>query len=201
METFINALVSYFVIIDPVGMALIFAGLTAGRDRPYRRKMALKAVALSAAIVLLFGFFGARFLAELGIAIDSFRIAGGLLLFYTAFCMVTRPGRQEQDFQSRDSDDISVYPLTIPLIAGPGCLTLTILLFSHVRRSGGNLVWLAAAVAAVYALTLAAFLASGPVSRLFGRTGNSILKRLLGVLLAALSVQYIADGLKGLLDS
>jgi len=191
MEIYLHALTSYFVIIDPIGTAVIFHGLTGGAERAYVRRMALRSVLISTVIVLLFGFFGESLLTSLGISIASLRVAGGFLLFYTAFNMITRQGRKER--RSQLQTDISVYPLSIPLIAGPGCLTLTILLFSK----GGTLA-LAAAVLTIYLLTLAAFLGSGKIHRLIGETGDDILRRLLGVVLAALAVQFIADGIRQL---
>ncbi|HKL26668.1 MAG TPA: MarC family protein [Desulfuromonadales bacterium] len=191
MEIYLHALTSYFVIIDPIGTAVIFHGLTGGAERAYVRRMALRSVLISTAIVLLFGFFGESLLTSLGISIASLRVAGGFLLFYTAFNMITRQGRKER--RSQLQTDISVYPLSIPLIAGPGCLTLTILLFSQ----GGTL-QLTAAVLTIYLATLAAFLGSGKIHRLIGETGDDILRRLLGVVLAALAVQFIADGIRQL---
>jgi multiple antibiotic resistance protein len=199
MRTFFTALTSYFVIIDPIGVSMIFAALTTGKNNAYARKMALMATGLSLVIVFLFGFFGAWLLEELGIAIDAFKIAGGLLLFYTAFCMVIRP----DDYPSRGVDeakDIFVYPLTIPLIAGPGCLTLTILLFSKAKESVADLLSLSLSIFLIYSLTFIAFLLSSAISRIFGRVGGDVLKRILGVLLAALSIQYIASGIKGFLQ-
>ena len=191
MEIYLHALTSYFVIIDPIGTAVIFHGLTGGAERAYVRRMALRSVLISTVIVLLFGFFGESLLTSLGISIASLRVAGGFLLFYTAFNMITRQGRKER--RSQLQTDISVYPLSIPLIAGPGCLTLTILLFSQ----GGTL-QLTAAVLTIYLATLAAFLGSGKIHRLIGETGDDILRRLLGVVLAALAVQFIADGIRQL---
>ncbi len=122
LDIFLYALTSYFVIIDPIGTAVVFYGLTSGADQSYRYRMAIRAVVISTIIVLCFGFFGEHILTNLGISIASLRVAGGLLLFYTAFGMITR---QQVDTERTDLQvDISVYPLSIPLIAGPGCLTL-----------------------------------------------------------------------------
>lgn len=191
MEIYLHALTSYFVIIDPIGTAVIFHGLTGGAERAYVRRMALRSVLISTAIVLLFGFCGEALLTSLGISIASLRVAGGFLLFYTAFNMITQQGRKAR--KSQLQTDISVYPLSIPLIAGPGCLTLTILLFSQ-----GGTAALSAAVLTIYLVTLAAFLGSGQIHRLIGETGDDILRRLLGVVLAALAVQFMADGIRQL---
>lgn len=192
MDIYLHALTSYFVIIDPIGTAVIFHGLTGGAESSYVKSMAIRSVFISTIIVLLFGFFGAAFLTSLGISIASLRVAGGLLLFYTAFNMITRRGREPRPAQLRV--DISVYPLSIPLIAGPGCLTLTILLFSQ----PGSTFPLILAVATIYLLTLAAFRGSVQIHKLIGQTGDDILRRLLGVVLAALAVQFIADGVRQL---
>ena len=192
MESYLLALTSYFVIIDPIGTAVIFHGLAGDDDRTYNLTMAFRSVIISSLIVILFGFFGEALLTELGISIEALRVAGGLLLFYTAFNMITQK-RQEHE-KNQLKSDISVYPLSIPLIAGPGCLTLTILLFS--RASGNGLVPLISAVVTIYLFTLICFLGSGLISKIIGQTGDDILRRLLGVILAALAIQFIADGVR-----
>lgn len=197
VDVFLTAFVSYFVIIDPIGVAFVFSALTRGRGEKYRQAMAQRSVLLSTGIVFLFGFLGADLLERLGISIESFRIAGGLLLFYTAFTMVTTGKDKMRDQDGADPDDISVFPLSIPMIAGPGCLTLTILLFSKARGVEGAHVALIFAFVAVCALTFAGFIASEKMTRLVGKTGDDVLRRLFGVLLAALSIQFIMDGVKG----
>ena len=199
MENYLNGFLSYFVIVDPLGVALLFSALTAGRPKSWRIRMACRSVLISLCLVLFFGFFGAQLLTKLGIAIDSFRIAGGLLLFYTAFKMVIDPDSPPGDERSTMEEDISVFPLSIPMLAGPGCLTLTILLFADAQRFSAHLPSLLLAVASVYLLTLISLLACGQISRTIGKTGNAILKRLLGVLLASLSIQFIVDGLRGVI--
>lgn len=198
LDILLHALTSYFVIIDPIGTAVIFHALTTGGDRSYTLRMALRAVVISAIIVLLFGFFGEQVLTSLGINIASLRVAGGLLLFYTAFGMITR--KQKEKRQVDLQVDISVYPLSIPLIAGPGCLTLTILLFAG-RSQPGQTSALILAVMLSYLLTLGCMLASRHIRRLIGTTGDDILRRLLGVILAALAIQFIADGVRQLAGS
>jgi len=198
METFIKAFIAYFVIVDPVGTAMIFNGLTRGRDERYARRMARRSVFLSTVLVLLFGLWGMGLLRVLGIQMESFRIAGGLLIFYAAFGMITRPDSSGDPYQKGVFEDISVYPLTIPLIAGPGCLTLTILLFSNARDQGADFVPLILAILSIFILTFVSFLLSKTLARLVGQTVNSIFTRLLGVLLASLAIQFIADGIKGL---
>lgn len=192
-EIFLHALTSYFVIIDPIGSALIFHGLTAGGSRAYAVRMALRAVSISTVVILLFGFLGEGLLAKLGISIAALRVSGGLLLFLTAFQMVTRAKSQESGYSSEI--DISVYPMSIPLISGPGCLTLTILLFSR-SAAQSETAALFAAVLAINIITLVALLFAPRVTRIIGKTGDDILRRLLGVILAALSIQFVADGIR-----
>lgn len=192
IEIFLHALTSYFVIIDPIGTSLIFHGLTDGGSRRYTVVMAVRTVVISTLIVLTFGFFGETILTRLGISIESLRVAGGLLLFYTAFHMITKqnnPPEKEGDTY----EDISVYPMSIPLIAGPGCLTLTILLFSNSKSDVPSIM---AAVLLIYAMTFFSFILSTRIKNLIGKTGDDIIRRLLGVLLAALAIQFIADGIR-----
>lgn len=191
-DIFLHALTSFFVIIDPVGTAVIFHGLTADCDRDYARRMALRSVGISTAIVLVFAFFGEALLGKLGISIEALRVSGGLLLFITAFNMVTR-GETGRRWESGPEVDISVFPMSIPLLSGPGCLTVTILLFSQTPELPGR-VSLVSAVIAIYAATYVALISAHRIKRVIGRTGDDILRRLLGVILAALSIQFIADG-------
>jgi len=200
LENYLNGFLSYFVIVDPVGVALIFGSMTAGRSGVWRTRMAWRSVVISIGLVLFFGFFGASLLQKLGIAIESFRIAGGLLLFYTSFKMVTQPEQNEIANDKPIEEDISVFPLSIPLLSGPGCLTLTILLFADAHQDAALLPPLLLAVGSVYILTLICLLASANVTKVVGKTGNAILKRLLGVLLASLSIQFIVDGIRGFLS-
>lgn len=199
MESFVKAFIAYFVIVDPVGTSMIFSGLTGGRDRAFALRMARRSVFLSAALVLFFGFCGAGLLEVLGIQMESFRIAGGFLIFYAAFGMITRPDSSGHPYREGVFQDISVYPLTIPLLAGPGCLTLTVLLFSGARDAGAGFIPLILAILAIFLLTFLSFLFAGVLARLVGQTVNSVFNRLLGVILASLAIQFIADGIKGLL--
>ena len=199
MEIFLKAAVAYFVMIDPLGTALVFNALTDGHDNRYCWTMASRAVVLSTLVVLSFGFWGVSLLGVLGIQMDSFRIAGGLLIFYAAFGMITGPDKAQTTQEKEYFKDISVYPLTIPLIAGPGCLTLTILLFSNARDDATSILPLVLAIFAIFAMTYVSFLFSRFFARLVGRTVGSMFNRLLGVLLASLAIQFVADGIKGLM--
>jgi multiple antibiotic resistance protein len=200
VDSFFSAFLAYFVIVDPIGVSLIFAALTNGESAAYCRKMAFRSVALSTLLVLCFGFWGVALLSVLGIEMESFKIAGGLLIFYSAFGMITQPDTDKKKEKGDTYNDISVFPLSIPLIAGPGCLTLTILLFSDVREQSLSFLPLIGAVLSIYAITLICFLFAKPLIQLVGKTVNNVFKRLLGVLLASLAIQFIADGVKGLMS-
>jgi len=119
-DIFLHALTSYFVVIDPIGTALIFHGLTTGCERSYAKRMALRSTLIAAAIVLVSAFFGQALLTKLGISIEALRVSGGLLLFITAFNMVTK-GETGKKWESGEEVDISVFPMSIPLLSGPGC--------------------------------------------------------------------------------
>ncbi|MFC1779118.1 MarC family protein [Thermodesulfobacteriota bacterium] len=193
-DIFLHALTSYFVVIDPIGTALIFHGLTTGCERAYVKRMALRSTLIATAIVLVSAFFGQALLTKLGISIEALRVSGGLLLFITAFNMVTK-GETGKKWESGQEVDISVFPMSIPLLSGPGCLTVTILLFSQTPTVSGSLS-LVAAVLVIYLLTYLALSSANRVKDLIGRTGDNILRRLLGVILAALAIQFIADGVR-----
>jgi multiple antibiotic resistance protein len=198
-QVFLTALASYFVTVDPVGVGLMFHGLVGERDARYRRDLAVRAVLISVSVVLLFGFLGDGLLHRLGITMGAFRIAGGLLLLYTAFGMVTKCNPLLGSSAGAGPEDIAVFPLSFPLISGPGCLTLTILLFSKSRHAPEQLVSLILAVALIYGLLYLCLELSPLLHRMVGRTTNEVFKRLLGVVLAALAVQFIGDGVRELL--
>jgi len=192
-DIFVNALAAYFVIVDPIGAALIFYGFTSTYEKKHTIRIALRTIIISLTVVFLFGFYGEWILSKLGISIEAIKVSGGLLLFYTAYRMIVKKNITED--LSDTQDDISVYPMSIPLIAGPGCLTLTILLFSEAQQTE-EITSLVLAVIIIFSLTLIAFIFSNTLRIVFRKTGDDILKRLLGIILAALSVQYIADGIK-----
>ncbi len=194
LAVYLNALTALFIMIDPIGTALIFRSLTLDDDKRTRIKVAAKACFISAALLVLFGNYGEGLLAQLGISIHALRISGGLFLFYTAFNMVTR---EVKFTKIEGGGDVSVFPMSIPLLAGPGSLTLSILLFSSVSTAAAELSVLAA-VFSLCGITFIALILSRYVKLLIGRTGDEILRRFLGVLLAALAIQFIADGVAGL---
>tara|TARA_R110002072_G_scaffold172728_4_gene327053 strand:- start:26942 stop:27544 length:603 start_codon:yes stop_codon:yes gene_type:complete len=192
---FLHALTALFVIIDPIGTSLIFNALTAGQTGRERFLQALKASLISAVLLVLFGNYGAGLLSYLGISINALKISGGLLLFYTAFQMINT----RLKFRVKGKvEDISVYPMSIPLLAGPGSLTVSILLFSNVSTSADQLA-VFMAVILICSLTCLFMTGSVYVKRIVGKTGDEILRRFLGVLLAALAIQFIVDGVMALL--
>lgn len=193
---FLNALTALFVIIDPIGTSLIFNALTQGQELRSRFIQAFKASLISAVLLVLFGNYGAGLLSYLGISIDALKISGGLLLFYTAFQMINRELRFSM---TAKSEDISVYPMSIPLLAGPGSLTVSILLFSNVPKPTDQLA-VFMAVIVICCLTCLLMTASIYVKKVVGKTGDEILRRFLGVLLAALAIQFILDGLSSMLQ-
>lgn len=199
IQILITAVVSFFVIIDPVGTGLIFHALTPDKAAQERQRLAFRAVLISLGVVLCFGFLGKIVLTRLGISMEAFRIAGGLLLLYTAFNMVTQANAFDRKLADGESRDISVFPLSFPLIAGPGCLTLTILLFDGAKNHPGNLALLVVAVTVVLALTLACLLVAPTLARVVGKTANEIFNRLLGVVLASLAIQFIGTGIKAMM--
>lgn len=192
---FLHALTALFVIIDPIGTALIFNALTKGQSFHARFIQAFKASLISAALLILFGNYGASLLSYLGISINALKISGGLLLFYTAFQMINTEFKFKMEGKV---DDISVYPMSIPLLAGLGSLTVSILLFSNVSSSLDQLA-IFTAVLILAALTCLLMSYSIYIKKIVGKTGDEILRRFLGVLLAALAIQFILDGLSSIL--
>ncbi len=191
LSVYLHALTALFVIIDPIGAALIFNSLTGNSHKKHRNTMAIKTVLISGVTLILFGNYGETLFAHLGININSLRISGGLLLFYTAFNMITK----SMQIAATDSDeDISVFPMSIPMLAGPGTLTLSILLFSHSAELSASLA-VSAAIISILALTLVLMLLSKHLKKIIGKTGDEILKRFLGVILAALAIQFVYDGI------
>ncbi|MHB1302542.1 MAG: MarC family protein [Acidiphilium sp.] len=202
---FLYAVVALFVIIDPVGTAIIFAALTGQDDAAKRRAIARRASVISFVVLLVFGLAGEELLRLLGIGIPALQIAGGTLLFLSAKDMVTAKGElrgsDEERAAARDAhEDISVFPLAIPLIAGPGAMTTMVLL--HARGNGhpAAIAATALALAAMIAATLAAMLAARGLARLMGATGASVVGRVLGILVAALAAQFILEGLRTALN-
>ncbi|MDX3900705.1 MAG: NAAT family transporter [Sphingobium sp.] len=201
IELFISAFVTLFVVIDPPGCAPIYASLTTGASAIQRRAMAIRATGIAAAILFVFALWGKQLLGVLGIALDSFRIAGGIMLFMIAMDMVfekrtqRREDRAQKIADTPEVEDVSVFPMAMPMIAGPGSIATVMLLMSRADGMAERGVVLGA-VALTLALMLAALLASGPLMALLGKKIEAVITRLLGVLLAALAAQFVIDGLK-----
>ena len=199
----VNALTTLFVTIDPIGLLPIFLGLTGGMTRRQRAEVAGRACTIAALILVLFTVAGSAILAAFGITIAAFRVAGGLLLFAIAFEMVfdRRAERQseaaERAVTAEHVRSIAVFPLAIPLIAGPSTISATILLSGAIGPVRGEIA-VALICVAICAATFLVFLLSHRIERVLGETGRVVLSRLLGVLLAALSVQFVADGVRTL---
>jgi multiple antibiotic resistance protein len=204
VEFLISALVTLLVVVDPIGLVPTYLAITNGLPAKARRSVALRACLIAAAILAGSALVGDWLLRTLSITLPAFRIAGGLLLFSIASEMVfgVRIARQSKAAEEVIEDhvrNIAAFPLAIPLMAGPGAITATVLLAG---RSGGDplrLGLLLAVIAVVLAICLLVFTLSVRIGRLIGATGNIVMSRLLGVLLAALAVQFVIDGLKAAL--
>ena len=196
---FIPVFVSLFVIIDPVGLAPLFVALTQGMEPKARRSVALRACFVAVAILTLFGLAGEAVLNFLGISMPAFRIAGGILLFLTALDMLFERRTERREGQAEtQANDPSVFPLAIPLIAGPGSIATMILLTGQTSGSVLEIAVIHGIMALVIGCVLALFLLAVPLERALGRTGILVVTRVLGMLLAALSVQFVLDGLRDL---
>jgi MarC family membrane protein len=203
LEQPLKFLVVFFVVVEPVSLIPLFTSLTAGAATAYKRRMALKAVSVAAAILVLFSLGGAPFLALMGISLEAFRIFGGLLLFLLALEMVfaresgTRTSTGEAA-ESRRRADISVFPLAFPFIAGPGALATILLWFGPLQLPAqtGLFVAYLIAVMLVLVIALVLMLLADPLMRVIGVTGANVASRLLGVILGALAVQFVLDGLR-----
>jgi multiple antibiotic resistance protein len=200
-ELFLSAFVTLFLVIDPPGCAPIYAGLVSGATAQQARTMAIKATLIATVILFVFALFGEALLGALHIELDAFRIAGGIMLFFIAIDMVfeKRTERREQRAEkvraTPEVEDVSVFPMAMPMLAGPGSIATIMLLMSRSEGTEQTLVVLGALVA-VMVLSLLSLLAAKPLMRLLGKQSEAVITRLLGVLLAALAAQYVIDGLK-----
>jgi len=198
LATYIPVFVTLLVIIHPVALAPMYVALTQGMTTRQRRAIAIRACLVAAALLTLFGLAGEAVLGFLGISMPAFRIAGGILLFLTALDMLfERRTARRQGQADTEQDDPSVFPLAIPLIAGPGAITTMILLTGQ-DANPLNTFAVHGVMGFVLLCVLAMFLLAGPLERLLGATGINVVTRLLGMLLAALSVQFIIDGMRDL---
>ncbi|WP_205479722.1 MarC family protein [Sphingomonas arenae] len=201
IELFTSAFITLAVIIDPPGCAPIFAGLTKGTDAAHRRRMAIRSVLVAWCILVFFALLGEPLLRTLGISLSAFRLAGGIMLFMIALDMVFERRTERREERARDiegtpeADDISVFPMAIPMIAGPGSIASIMLLSARAQGTVEGIIVLSA-MTAVIVLTLIALLLAGPLMRLIGAKLEAMITRILGVILAALAVQFVLDGLE-----
>ncbi len=201
MEAGIVAFASFFALIDPIGNAVMFASLTAHDSAKHRRTMAIKGVFIASLLLLMFMFVGESLLTHLGISLAALRTAGGILLMILAIDMVfaihsggTSTTDEEED-EARQSDDISVFPLATPLIAGAGSISAVILLHANAQGDAMAEIAIVIALLLVMFITLVLLLIATQVQRVLGTTGLNVINRILGVILSALAVQFVFDGL------
>jgi multiple antibiotic resistance protein len=206
IDYLVSALVTLVVVVDPIGLVPTFLAVTHGLPQQARRRIAMRASIIAAAILAGTALLGDWLLRQLGITLPAFRIAGGLLLFAVASEMVfgvrtERQSKQAEEALEEHLRNVAAFPLAIPLMAGPGAITATLLLAGQASGKPISLAILIAVVVVVCALCLGVFLLANRVDRLLGITGNVVSSRLLGVLLAALAVQYVIDGVRVLLPT
>jgi len=200
IELFISSFITFFVVIDPPGCAPIYASLTSDAPPRDRRIMAIRAIVVAAVILLVFALFGEQMLGALGISLDSFRIAGGIMLFLIALEMVfekrteRREDRAQEIIEQPEIEDVSIFPMAMPMIAGPGSIAAVMLLTSQ-NDGIDNAMIILGALGSVLLLTLIGLLAAGPLMRILGNKVEAVITRVLGVLLGALAVQFVVDGL------
>ncbi|MDH5530042.1 MAG: MarC family protein [Paracoccaceae bacterium] len=194
---YLSAFVTLFVIIDPIALAPLFVALTQGMDEAHRRAVGLRACLIAIALMTLFGLLGDKILQVVGISMPAFRISGGVLLFLTALDMLFERRTRRREDQHPNTSDPSVFPLAMPLIAGPGAFTTMILLVNSQGAGLAHIVAVHAVMIVVVVCAFLFFLAAGFIERALGRTGILVITRLLGMLLAALSVQFVLDGIRG----
>jgi multiple antibiotic resistance protein len=200
IELFISAFATFFVVIDPPGCAPIFASLTAGAPAAHKRAMAIRSTLVASSILFAFALGGKPFLKALGVGLPAFKVAGGIMLFLIASEMVfeKRTARREtraEDVMAKEHEDISIFPMGIPMIAGPGSIASAMLLCSRVDNWADRGVVLVA-LATILVLTMVSLLAAGPIMRVLGNRLEAMITRVLGVILAALAAQFVIDGVK-----
>lgn len=197
LDAALTTFVTLFVVIDPIGLTPIFIALTAGMDARARRRIGLRGIAVAFFILALFGLGGDQLLQLVGISMPAFRISGGIMLFLIALDMLfeSRSARREKNADGHEPDP-SVFPLAVPLIAGPGAMATMILLSDQHSAGGAGQAMIYLMLLAVLGICMVLFLMGGLIERLLGRTGIRVVSRLLGVLLGALSVQFVIDGVR-----
>lgn len=199
LEFYITAFVTLFLVIDPLGLLPVFISMTQGLTKK-RRSIALRASVVALCILALFGLAGESLLEFIGIGMPAFRISGGILLFLTAVEMLfnKRSQRREEQSEEEPHDDPSVFPLATPLIAGPGSMATMILLAGETHQEFNTTLVVIAAMVSVLTIAFLLFLTASPAEKLLGKTGINVISRLMGMLLAALSVQFVLDGIRDL---
>src|SRR5437763_5022368 len=201
IELFSSALLTFLVIIDPPGCAPIFASLTRGTPAAHRRAMAIRSSLIAWAILMFFALLGRPLLHMLGISLASFRIAGGIMLFMIALDMVFERRTQRRESRAHsientpEAEDISVFPMAMPMIAGPGSIASAMLWVSR-AETPVHVAIVLAAISTVMIVTLLTLLAAGPLMRLIGEKIEEMITGILGVILATLAAQFVVDGLK-----
>ena len=193
----LRSFLTMLVVVDPVGLVPMFLALASDRSASERSRLAKRAVFTAGAILLAFALGGSWLLQRLGISLGAFQVAGGILLLWIAVRMVFAEHQREtaaEEAEARNRADISIFPLAIPIIAGPGSMASIMILVGEAREISTGLLVVLATTGAVLALCYVALRLSEPLVRLLGQTGVNVVTRVLGMLLAALAVQYIADG-------
>lgn len=198
MATAVTAFITLFVVTDPIGLTPMFIAMTSGMDPSHRRRVALRACFVAVLILTVFGLFGNTVLDSLGISLPAFRIAGGILLFLIAVDMLFERRTERREGRTQEEHDPSVFPLATPLIAGPGSMAAMILLSTGNSDSWLGILEVHLIMISVVLLALALFMLAGIIEKALGRTGILVVTRLLGMLLAALSVQFVLDGFRDL---
>lgn len=193
----VTAFVTLFVVIDPIGLVPLFIALTAGMSAQERRRVGIRACVIAVILLTLFGLAGEALLYAIGISMPAFQIAGGMLLFLTALDMLFDRRGERRAGHAQEAGDPSVFPLAMPLIAGPGAMASMILLVGELGDDWASIAALHAVMVAVVALGFLLFLVASPLERVLGRTGTMVITRLMGMLLAALSVQFVLNGMRG----
>jgi multiple antibiotic resistance protein len=199
----VRTFLTLLVVMDPVGLGPVFLGLAGNRPAAERRALATRAVIIAGGVLLVFAVAGGALLGHLHVSLDAFRVAGGILLFRIAVDMVfaqVERETEEEEAEARSRVDISVFPLAIPLIAGPGALASVMILAGESRAFSGGLPLVLVMCGAVLGFVYLGLRAADKTARLLGQTGVNVVTRVLGILLSALAVQYVADGAKGLLS-
>ncbi len=202
-ETLVIAFTTFFATVGPIDIAVVYAALSRGMPPRQRRRTAVRAVFLASCLLYAFVLFGQVLLDRLGISIPALQTAGGILLFLVGLDMVfarhsgVASTTRDEDREARERKDIAVFPLATPLIAGPGAIGAAILLMTNAGDDLVKQVAVGASLGFVLLLTLALLLVSGQVQRLLGVTGMNVISRIFGLLLTALAVQFVFDGIKG----